>query len=108
MRRSPSARRVPPPGRRATSSLRRGTETCDRRRASARGGDLAAGHPARREPSTGPSGRRLVSMKVVALAGGVGAGKFLRGLVRVVPPSDVTVIVNTGDDIELHGLRICP
>lgn len=47
-------------------------------------------------------------MKVVALAGGVGAGKFLRGLVRVVPPGDVTVVVNTGDDIELFGLRICP
>ncbi len=45
---------------------------------------------------------------VVALAGGVGAGKFLRGLVRAVPPSDVTVIVNTGDDIDLHGLRVCP
>jgi len=47
-------------------------------------------------------------VKVVALAGGVGAGKFLRGLVRVVAPRDVTVIVNTGDDIELHGLRVCP
>jgi LPPG:FO 2-phospho-L-lactate transferase len=47
-------------------------------------------------------------MKVVALAGGVGAGKFLRGLVRVVPPADVTAVVNTGDDIWVHGLRICP
>jgi LPPG:FO 2-phospho-L-lactate transferase len=47
-------------------------------------------------------------MKVVALAGGVGAGKFLRGLVRVVPPQHVTVVVNTGDDLTLHGLRICP
>lgn len=47
-------------------------------------------------------------MKVVALAGGVGAGKFLRGLVRAVPPSDVTVIVNTGDDLDMHGLRVCP
>ena len=47
-------------------------------------------------------------MRVVALAGGVGAGKFLRGLVRIVPPEDVTVIVNTGDDFTLHGLRICP
>jgi LPPG:FO 2-phospho-L-lactate transferase len=47
-------------------------------------------------------------MKVVALAGGVGAGKFLRGLIRVVPPGDVTVVVNTGDDIDLFGLRICP
>lgn len=47
-------------------------------------------------------------MKVVALAGGVGAGKFLRGLVRVVPPADVTVVVNTGDDIQMHGLHISP
>lgn len=47
-------------------------------------------------------------MKVVALAGGVGAGKFLRGLVGVVPPIDVTAVVNTGDDVDMHGLRICP
>ncbi|HZA27430.1 MAG TPA: 2-phospho-L-lactate transferase [Actinomycetota bacterium] len=45
---------------------------------------------------------------IVALAGGVGAGKFLRGLVRVVDPGDVTVIVNTGDDLTLHGLHISP
>ena len=47
-------------------------------------------------------------MKVVALAGGVGAGKFLRGLVRVVPPADVTVIANTGDDLRVHGLSVSP
>ena len=47
-------------------------------------------------------------MKVVALAGGVGAGKFLRGLVRVVPARDVTVVVNTADDIRIHGLLVCP
>jgi LPPG:FO 2-phospho-L-lactate transferase len=47
-------------------------------------------------------------MRVTALAGGIGAGKFLRGLVRAVPPSDVTVVANTGDDIVLHGLYICP
>lgn len=45
---------------------------------------------------------------IVALAGGVGAGKFLRGLVRVIDPEEVTVIVNTGDDIILHGLHISP
>jgi len=55
-----------------------------------------------------PGGRRLCRVKVVALAGGVGAGKFLRGLVRVVPPGDVTVIVNTADDIRLHGLHVSP
>ena len=47
-------------------------------------------------------------MKVVALAGGVGAGKFLRGLVRAIPPADVTAVVNTGDDLDVHGLRVCP
>ena len=47
-------------------------------------------------------------MRVVALAGGVGAGKFLRGLVRVVPPEDVTAVVNTGDDIEVHDLHVSP
>jgi LPPG:FO 2-phospho-L-lactate transferase len=47
-------------------------------------------------------------MNVVALAGGIGAGKFLRGLLRIVPPRDVTIVVNTGDDFTLHGLRICP
>ena len=45
---------------------------------------------------------------IVALAGGVGAARFLQGLVRVVEPSDITVMVNTGDDIELHGLYISP
>jgi LPPG:FO 2-phospho-L-lactate transferase len=47
-------------------------------------------------------------MNVVALAGGVGAGKFLRGLMRIVEPRDLTVIVNTGDDMTLHGLHISP
>jgi LPPG:FO 2-phospho-L-lactate transferase len=47
-------------------------------------------------------------VKVVALAGGVGAGKFLRGLVRAVPPIDVTAVVNTADDLDVHGLRVCP
>lgn len=45
---------------------------------------------------------------IVALAGGVGASKFLLGLRHVLPPDQITVIGNTGDDIELHGLRICP
>lgn len=47
-------------------------------------------------------------MRVVALAGGVGAGKFLRGLVRAIAPSDVTVVVNTADDIQMHGLHVSP
>ncbi|HEY7946868.1 MAG TPA: 2-phospho-L-lactate transferase [Acidimicrobiales bacterium] len=45
---------------------------------------------------------------ITALAGGVGAARLLRGLVRAVPPADVTAIVNTGDDTVLHELLICP
>lgn len=45
---------------------------------------------------------------IVVVAGGVGAARFLSGLVQVVPPADVTAIVNTGDDTELHGLSISP
>jgi LPPG:FO 2-phospho-L-lactate transferase len=45
---------------------------------------------------------------VTALAGGIGAGKFLRGLVRAVAPTDVTIIVNTADDIRMHGLHVSP
>jgi len=47
-------------------------------------------------------------MRIVALAGGVGGARFLRGLRHAVPSADVTVIVNTGDDTTLYGLRICP
>ena len=46
--------------------------------------------------------------KLVALAGGTGAAKFLRGLCRLVDPRDLTVVVNTGDDTELWGLHISP
>ncbi|MEM3040660.1 MAG: 2-phospho-L-lactate transferase CofD family protein, partial [Nitrososphaerota archaeon] len=45
---------------------------------------------------------------ITALAGGVGAAKFLSGLVRLVPEEELTVIVNTGDDINLYGLHISP
>ncbi len=47
-------------------------------------------------------------MRITALAGGIGGARFLRGLLHAVPDADVTVIGNTGDDITLHGLRICP
>jgi LPPG:FO 2-phospho-L-lactate transferase len=47
-------------------------------------------------------------MKITALAGGIGASKLLLGLASVMPPEDITIIANTGDDIELLGLRICP
>jgi LPPG:FO 2-phospho-L-lactate transferase len=45
---------------------------------------------------------------VVVLAGGVGAARFLTGLLQVSSPSDCTAIVNVGDDVELHGLWISP
>jgi len=45
---------------------------------------------------------------IVTLAGGVGAARFLEGVVQVVSPEQITAIVNTGDDITLHGLAISP
>ena len=45
---------------------------------------------------------------ICVLSGGVGAAKFLRGLLRVIPPTDVTAVVNTADDMTLHGLHISP
>jgi LPPG:FO 2-phospho-L-lactate transferase len=45
---------------------------------------------------------------LTALAGGVGAARFLAGLVDVVVPGDVTAIVNTADDDEFHGLWVSP
>jgi LPPG:FO 2-phospho-L-lactate transferase len=45
---------------------------------------------------------------VTALAGGVGASKLLLGLCEVMDPCALTIIVNTGDDITLHGLKISP
>jgi LPPG:FO 2-phospho-L-lactate transferase len=45
---------------------------------------------------------------IAVLCGGVGAARFLSGLLRVVDPADVVAIVNTGDDTELHGLSISP
>jgi LPPG:FO 2-phospho-L-lactate transferase len=47
-------------------------------------------------------------MRVVCLAGGVGGAKLADGLQQVVAPGDLTVVVNTGDDFELHSLLICP
>ncbi|MEN9564009.1 MAG: hypothetical protein RIR73_2253 [Chloroflexota bacterium] len=47
-------------------------------------------------------------MKITALAGGVGGAKLAHGLAQVLPPEDLTVIVNTGDDFEHLGLYICP
>ena len=45
---------------------------------------------------------------ITALAGGVGAARFLTGLMKLVNGKDLSIIVNTGDDIELFGLHISP
>src|ERR1051325_7643660 len=47
-------------------------------------------------------------MRIVVLAGGIGGARFLRGLKKAAPDSEITVIGNTGDDISLFGLRVCP
>jgi len=45
---------------------------------------------------------------VVALAGGVGAARLMRGLVRIVSPDDIVIVGNTGDDFEFQGLHVSP
>jgi LPPG:FO 2-phospho-L-lactate transferase len=47
-------------------------------------------------------------MHLVVMAGGVGGARFLSGLVSVVPPENVTAVVNTGDDAVFHGLHVSP
>jgi LPPG:FO 2-phospho-L-lactate transferase len=47
-------------------------------------------------------------MKVTVLSGGVGGARFVRGLVETLPPADVTVIGNVGDDVEVLGLHVSP
>ncbi len=46
--------------------------------------------------------------RIAVLAGGIGGARFLQGLRAAEPDADITVVVNTGDDISLYGLRICP
>ncbi|HEU4428947.1 MAG TPA: 2-phospho-L-lactate transferase [Myxococcota bacterium] len=47
-------------------------------------------------------------MNVVALAGGVGAARFLRGAVRATAPERLAIVVNTGDDREFYGVHVSP
>ncbi|CAO0828534.1 Phosphoenolpyruvate transferase OS=Streptomyces microflavus OX=1919 GN=cofD PE=3 SV=1 [Streptomyces microflavus] len=51
---------------------------------------------------------KLLCMRIVVLAGGIGGARFLRGLKQAAPEADITVIGNTGDDIHLFGLKVCP
>ncbi|MBA0083696.1 MAG: 2-phospho-L-lactate transferase [Acidobacteria bacterium Pan2503] len=53
-------------------------------------------------------GQKIAGHRITALGGGVGASRLLLGLYEVSDPAALTIIVNTGDDIELHGLRISP
>src|SRR6201989_3224458 len=68
--------------------------------------------PPTRAAGAGRSGRgdlpHFRVMRITVLAGGVGAARFLRGLRRAAPEAEITVIGNTGDDITLFGLRVCP
>jgi LPPG:FO 2-phospho-L-lactate transferase len=49
-----------------------------------------------------------VKRQITVLAGGVGAARFLAGVVQVAEPASVTAVVNVGDDLELHGLHVSP
>jgi LPPG:FO 2-phospho-L-lactate transferase len=51
---------------------------------------------------------QTLSAPIVTLCGGVGAARFLRGLVRTIEPSEVTAIVNTGDDRIFYGVHVSP
>jgi LPPG:FO 2-phospho-L-lactate transferase len=53
-------------------------------------------------------GHKIAFHRITALGGGVGASRLLLGLYEVSDPAALTIIVNTGDDIELHGLKISP
>lgn len=52
--------------------------------------------------------RRFQELSITVVSGGVGAARFLRGLLAAVDPAAVTAVVNTGDDTQLHGLSISP
>src|ERR1700710_2007192 len=47
-------------------------------------------------------------VQIVVLAGGTGGARFLRGVRAAAPEAEITAVVNTGDDVTLHGMRICP
>ena len=50
----------------------------------------------------------MSARRILALAGGVGAARFLSGLVRATDPERVTLVVNTGDDREFYGVHVSP
>jgi LPPG:FO 2-phospho-L-lactate transferase len=64
--------------------------------------------PAHGPASASPADVARPPTRIVVPAGGIGAARFLRGLLRAAPNAEITVIGNTGDDITLFGLRVCP
>src|SRR5690349_16811852 len=69
---------------------------------------FSPGLPTRRANSRQLPCGTMRFVEFVVLTGGVGGAKFLRGVRAAAPEADITAIVNTGDDVTLHGLRICP
>lgn len=69
--------------------------------------DSPVSREAARDPDAKSSAARDAGA-VVVLAGGVGAARFLRGVVRAVPPESLTVVVNTGDDRSFYGVHVSP
>jgi len=61
-----------------------------------------------RHDKHGPASRWVGAGVIVALAGGVGGAKLAQGLALATPAEELTVLVNTADDFDLYGLRICP
>jgi LPPG:FO 2-phospho-L-lactate transferase len=55
-----------------------------------------------------PPACQTSGMRITVLAGGVGGARFLRGLKEAAPDAEITVIGNTGDDIDLFGLHVSP
>ena len=70
--------------------------------------DARDDRPDRRGPGRAAPADGTAVPRVVALAGGVGGAKLAHGLQAVLAPGELTVIVNTGDDQEFHGLLVCP
>ena len=63
-------------------------------------------------PDPAPDPAPALPGRVTVLSGGVGGARFLQGLLRLVArtgsETEVTVVANTGDDIWVHGLKVCP
>ena len=97
----------------SAASRRRSSRGCTGRSGSTSARGRRPRSPSRRSPGCSPTARAARAgstrrVRVVSLAGGIGGARFLRGLQAAVPDAELTVVVNTGDDITMYGLRICP